>query len=190
MSKQDRNSNDAEVKRLNGVNVTALKKTIEAITQDPAMGDFKFRVKNNWINGANNRAAVGRFHGAHQEIEHARPHTIDADEPAVLLGEDRGANPVETLLAALSGCMTTTLVYKSAALGYKVDAVESSYEGDIDLKGLLDIAKVDQGYKEIRVKFKVKGETPAETIKELVQTSPVFDTLRRPIQIKIEVEKV
>jgi uncharacterized OsmC-like protein len=190
MTTQDKNPDKAAVKQVNGVNVTALNKTIEAITHDPAMGDFKFRVKNNWINGANNRAVVGGFHGAHQEIEHTKTHTIDADEPAVLLGEDKGANPVETLLAALSGCMTTTLVYKSAALGYKVDAVESSYEGDIDLKGLLDIAKVDQGYKEIRVKFKVKGETPAEMIKELIQTSPVFDTLRRPIQIKIDVEKV
>ncbi|MEJ2109117.1 MAG: OsmC family protein [Acidobacteriota bacterium] len=190
MATQNRDLNESKEKKMNGVDVTALKNTIEAITQDPAMGEFKFRVKNDWINGANNRAEVGGFHGAHKEIEHTRTHIIDADEPAVLLGEDKGANPVETLLAALSGCMTTTLVYKSSALGYKVDAVESSYEGDIDLKGLLEIAKVDQGYREIRVKFKVKGDVPADKIKELVQTSPVFDTLRRPIQIKIDVEKV
>lgn len=177
-------------KVLNGVNVTQLGETITSLRQDPALGDFKFRVHNKWNDGANNQATVGNFYGAHQENVHKKTHRIDADEPPVLLGEDNGPNPVETLLAALSGCMTTTLVYKSAAHGYKIDAVESSYEGDIDLRGLLEVADVNQGYNEIRVKFKVKGETPPELINKLVQTSPVFDTLRRPIKIKIDVEKV
>lgn len=174
----------------NGVNVTQLGDTIKAITNDPAMGDFKFRVKNKWKNGSRNTAAVQSFYGAHQEIGHERQHVIEADEPAILCGEDTGPNPVETLLAALSGCMTTTLAYKTAAQGQKIESIESSFEGDIDIKGLLEIADVDEGYKEIRVKFKVKGDASEEEIKRLVQTSPVFDTLRRPIKFKIDVEKV
>jgi hypothetical protein len=32
----------------------------------------------------------------------------------VLLGEDRGANPVEFVLHALAACLTTSLVYHAA----------------------------------------------------------------------------
>ena len=115
---------------------------------------------------------------------------IDHDEPPILLGKDRAPNPVEVLLAALSGCMTTTLAIYSAAEGIKLEKIQSDYEGDIDLQGFLGIKEdVNKGYNEIRVKFKVKGDATEEKIKELVQNSPVYDTLRRPIQIKIDVEK-
>lgn len=46
------------------------------------------------------------------------------------------------------------------------------------------------GYREIRVKFKVKGSVDEATVRELVRKSPVYDTLANPVKIKIEVEKV
>ena len=46
------------------------------------------------------------------------------------------------------------------------------------------------GYREIRVKFKVKGDVDEATIQELVRKSPVYDTLANPVKIVIEVEKV
>ena len=64
---------------------------------------------------------------------------LDADEPPVLLGEDRGPNPVEYALSALSACMTTALVYHAAAKGYELEEVESRWEGDLNLKGFLGI---------------------------------------------------
>jgi uncharacterized OsmC-like protein len=41
-----------------------------------------------------------------------------------------------------------------------------------------------------RVKFKVKGDLDEATIRELLDKSPVYDTLANPVKIKIEVEKV
>ncbi|MBL8659441.1 MAG: OsmC family protein, partial [Rhodospirillales bacterium] len=38
-------------------------------------------------------------------------------EPPVLLSDNEGANPVEFLLHALAGCVTTTLVLHAAARG-------------------------------------------------------------------------
>jgi len=109
----------------------------------------------------------------------------------VLLGEDNGANPVEYVLAGLSGCMTTTLAYHAASRGMKIEEIRSEYEGDIDLHGLLDLdPNVRAGYREIRVKFKVKGEVDEATVRELIRKSPVYDTLANPVKIKIEVEKV
>jgi uncharacterized OsmC-like protein len=109
----------------------------------------------------------------------------------VLLGEDNGPNPVEYVLAGLSGCMTTTLAYHAAGRGHKIEAISSEFEGDIDLRGLLDIdPNVRSGYREIRVKFKVKGDIDEATIQELVRKSPVFDTLANPVRIVVDVEKV
>jgi len=176
---------------LNGVDVTRLTGTIKAIQQDPGLGDFKFRARNEWDIGGHNVATIDTFHGTRQEMEHKHPFVFDADEPAVLLGEDSGANPVEFVLAGLSGCMTTTLAYHAAGRGLKIDEIRSEYEGDIDLRGLLDIdPTVRPGYREIRVKFRVKGDIDAATVQELVRKSPVFDTLSNPVRIRVDVEKI
>ena len=62
---------------------------------------------------------------------------LDKDEPPILLGENHGPNPAECTLAALNGCLTTTLIYHAAAQGVKIDEVESILAGDIDIQGLL-----------------------------------------------------
>ncbi|MGE3310099.1 MAG: OsmC family protein [Limisphaerales bacterium] len=175
----------------NGVNVTKLAGTIRAIQKQPELAQFKFRACNTWDIGGHNVATVDTFHGTCQELEHKAPFVMHADEPAVLLGEDNGANPVEFVLAGLSGCMTTTLAYHAAGRGLNIEEISSEYEGDIDLHGLLDIdPNVRAGYREIRVKFKVKGDVDEQTVQELVRKSPVYDTLANPVRIKIEVEKV
>ena len=185
------NTTDRKAVMQNGVNVTALGATIEAIRQQPKLAQFKFRARNQWDSGPHNVATVDDFYGTCQEMEHKQPFTMHADEPPVLLGEDRGANPVEYVLAGLSGCMTTTLAYHSAARGLNIESIESKFEGDIDLQGLFDLdPNVRPGYREIRVKFRVKGDADEATIQELLRKSPVYDTLANPVKIKIEVEKV
>jgi uncharacterized OsmC-like protein len=185
------NTTDRPAITQNGVNVTALLATVEAIRQQPELAHFKFRARNQWDTGSHNVATVDDFYGTCQQMEHKQPFTFHADEPAVLLGQDRGANPVETVLAGLSGCMTTTLAYHSASRGLHIESIESEFEGDIDLQGLLDLdPNVRSGYREIRVKFRVKGDADEATIQELLRKSPVYDTLANPVRIKIEVQKV
>ena len=176
---------------LNGVNVTKLGQTIEAVKQDNEIAQFKFRARNQWDIGGHSQPTIDTFYGACQEMEHKQPFKFDSDEPAVLLGEDSGANPVEFVLAGLSGCMTSTLAYHAASRGLKIEDISSEYEGDIDLRGFLAIDQnVRPGYREIRVKLKVKGDVDEATIQELIRKSPVYDTLANPVKIKIEVEKV
>ena len=112
----------------------------------------------------------------------------------MLLGEDRGANPVEYVLNALAGCMTTTMVYKAAVHGIKIEEVESELEGDLDLRGLLQISdEVRNGFQNITIKFKVKTEgNDAEHLKvleELCITSPVFDIVTNQVPVNVSVEK-
>ena len=176
---------------LNGVNVTKLGQTIEAVKQQPEIAQFKFRARNEWDTGGHNVATVDTFYGTSQEMQHKQPFVMHADEPPVLLGNDNGANPVEFVLAGLSGCMTTTLAYHAAGRGLKIDEIRSEFEGDIDLQGLLGTdPNVRSGYREIRVKLKVKGDVDEATVQELVRKSPVYDTLANPVKIKIDVEKV
>lgn len=176
---------------LNGVNVTRLGQTIEAVRQNTEIGQFTFRARNQWDTGGHNQATIDTFYGTCQELEHKHRFVLDADEPPVLLGEDKGANPAELVLASLSACMTTALAYQAAKRGLKIEDIRSEYEGGVDLRGFLEIdPNVPPGYREIRVKFKVKGDVDEATVQELVRKSPVYDTLTNPVRIKVEVEKI
>jgi hypothetical protein len=44
---------------------------------------------------------------------------------------------VEVLIHALAACLTASLVYHAAAKGIRIEGVESSIEGDLDLRGFL-----------------------------------------------------
>ena len=175
-------------KIVNGVDVSALEETIGAIQNQPELAEFKFRAENQWQGGSQNRTAIKGFYGTCQEISHAQPFELNADEPPVLLGKGESANPVEYLLTALSSCMTTSLAYHAAAQGIEVEGIESSYEGDINAKGFLDFdPNVRNGFREIRAQFKVKSEADKERLAELVRKSPVFDIVTNPTPVKVNI---
>jgi uncharacterized OsmC-like protein len=159
----------AEGIEVNGVNVDQLMQTVVAIKGRPSLARFNFRAQNRWIDGGHNRSTVKDFYGAGREDDsRGSAFVLDSDEPAVLLGDDRGANPVEFVLHALAGCLTTSLVYHAAAQGIKIDEVESSLEGDLDLHGFLGLRDdVRNGYENLRVTFRVKADAPEEKIREL-----------------------
>ena len=179
-------------KIMNGVNLSKLMETVKAIQSRAELAYFKFRAKNRWVNGGHNKITVQDYYGACEEMKsRSKPFVLDADEPPVLLGTDKGPNPGEYLLTALSSCMTTTIAYHSAAQGLNVQEIEMEQEGDVDLHGFLDLdPKVRNGYKEIRVKVRVKGDPDQNQIKELVKKSPVYDSLVNPLPVKITVEKI
>jgi len=182
-------------KIVNGVNVDNLFTTIDVVRSSPAIAKFNFRLTNKWEGGAHNRSAVNTYYGAGQEFSRSKSFVLHADEPAVLLGEDSAANPVEHLLHALAACMTTSMVYHAAARGIQVEEVESSFEGDIDLHGFLDLdPKVRKGYQGIRVTFKLKANVPDEQLQEIVQLgsgfSPVFDSLTKGVPVSVTAERM
>ena len=55
---------------------------------------------------------------------------------------------------------------------------------------LQEPAELDSDLAFKRVTFKVKGDGDAELLAKLCQLSPVFDTLARPVDIRVSVEKV
>jgi uncharacterized OsmC-like protein len=138
---------------------------------------------------------VNEFQGANQDLSRPSTFVLDADEPAVLLGTDQAANPVEYLLHALASCLTTSMVYHAAARGIELEEVESSFEGDLDLHGFLDLDKsVRKGYQGIRVNFKIKADVPDSQLQEIVELgtghSPVFDSLTKGVPVSVKAERL
>lgn len=176
---------------INGVNVTALGQTVEAVQGKPEIAKFQFRARNCWKRGGLNRTEIKGFYGACKEDDtRIEPFILENDEPPVLLGEDQAPNPVEYVLHALAGCMTTTMVYHAAARGIHIRSVESELEGDLDLHGFLRLDEtVRNGYQNIRIKFKVDSDATSEQLADLARISPVFDIVSNPVNVNISLEK-
>jgi uncharacterized OsmC-like protein len=176
--------------RVNGIEMSVLKATISAIEADPELGKCNFRARNKWIDANHNRSIISGFYAAKQEIAHKQEFELHADEPAILAGDDQGANPVEHLLNALAACVTTSLVAHAAVRGIQIEELESELEGDIDLRGYLGLAAdVPRGYTNIRVRFKVKSdEENMGRLKRLAEFSPVYNTLLNGVKVDLQVE--
>lgn len=175
---------------VNGVDVNTLMGTVNVIKDDPGLGACHFRATNTWLSGAHNRSRVTQFHGARQDIAHKLAFSMDADEPAILAGDDNAANPVEHLLHALASCLTTSMVAHAAVRGIPIESLQSELEGDLDLRGFLGLAAdVPKGFTAIRAKFQVKakpGDVPR--IRELAAFSPVFNTLMQGARVDVQIE--
>jgi len=180
---------------VNGVDVARLVETIDSVKSQPELAKFKFRVANRWMGGGENQSRVDGFYGCNEEMQRGRLFTLVADEPELLLGRDEGANPVEYLLHALAACVTTSMIYHAAAKGIRIEAVESSLEGDVDLRGFFGIDPgVRNGYQEIRMKLKIKADASDDEIQELGRLgpsfSPVFDSITRGVPVAVTAERI
>ncbi|MHC4951483.1 MAG: OsmC family protein [Planctomycetota bacterium] len=174
----------------NGVNMDALGQTVEAIQDNPQLAKSTFRVRNKWISGGVNQTCVQNFQSLGQENAHQQDFVLQADEPLALGGTDQDANPVEHLLNALAGCVTTSIVAHAAVRGIPLEEIESQLEGDIDIRGFLGLdPSVPKGYQNIRITFKVKA-APEDIakLKELAEFSPVYNTLTQGANVDIQIE--
>ncbi|GAA5126365.1 OsmC family protein [Haloechinothrix salitolerans] len=173
----------------NGVDVTQLVRTVEAIKNDPSLAAFRFRASNTWLGGGRSRTSIDGFYGAGDEdSSRTTPFTLEGDEPPVLLGENTAPNAVEAILHALASCLAVGVAYNAAAQGIELRGLAFDLEGELDLHGFLGLSDdVRPGYSDIRVTCRVDSDAPAEKIDELCayaqRTSPVLDILRNPVNV-------
>mgnify|MGYP001549756718 FL=1 len=176
---------------VNGIHLETLQQTVNAIDQQPDLGQCRFRARNTWLGGNHNCSTITGFYGAGQEIAHKQTYELHADEPPILAGNDDGANPVEHLLNALAACVTTSMVAHAAVRGIHIEELESELEGDIDLRGFLGLDDdVPKGFTDIRIRFRVKSDVDnMERLKRLTAYSPVFNTITQGANVDIQVER-
>lgn len=178
----------------NGVDTATLFATLDAITAQPEIAQFRFRARNRWVDGGHNRSTIKDFYAAGAEdTSRTQQFVLDAGEPAILLGSDTGPNPGEFLLHALAACVTTALVYSAAARGVRLTSVESSLEGELNLQAAMGVNTTDyrNGFERIRMTVTIAGDAPPEKLRQIVQRgadrSVVFDSVSAGVPIVLDV---
>lgn len=177
---------------LNGLDLDALHRTVAALKDTPTLARFEFRARNRWIGGGENRSTIREFFGAGREDDsRSEAFEFTNGEPPVLLGNNEGANPVEFLLHALAGCVTTTTVLHAAARGIEIRSLSTELEGTIDVQGLLDLdPEATIGYEQIQIRMHIEADCSDEELDALVafarNHSPVCNTVCRPVPVRVE----
>jgi uncharacterized OsmC-like protein len=178
-------------KTVNGLDVQQAMATIAAIKADPSIARFQFRAKNTWVNGGENVSTIRDFFGGGvEDSSRTEPFEFVNGEPPVLLGNNEGANPVEFLLHALAGCVTTTFVLHAMARGINIHSLSTELQGDLDVHGLLGLDDaVSPGYESILVRLKVDADCSEGELDDLIAYaqahSPVCNTVCRPVPVTV-----
>ena len=185
----------AQSNSINGVNVDQLVQTVQAVQGDADIAKFKFRSTTKWISGGHSETKIQSFYGAKQEDQsRTEPLVLVGDEPAILLGKNKGPNAVEAVLHALSSCLSVGIVYNAAAQGITIDSLEFDVEGDLDLHRFLGLSETQRpGYENIVVTVKAITSASDEEFDQLLayvkKTSPVLDIISNPVPVTIETSK-
>ncbi len=172
---------------------TRLFATLDVLKAQPELATFRFRATNQWMGGSHNRSTIKDFYAAGgEDTSRVAPFTLDAGEPAILIGSDDGPNPAEFLRHALAACVTTSLVYAASARKVKLTAVSSTLEGDLDVMGAMGLSDdVRNGFQQIRMTIRIAGEATPEKLREVVQRgtdrSVVFDSITRGVPVSVDV---
>lgn len=179
---------------INGLDVGQISATMDAVTADPALGRFQFRARHEWIDGSYSRTTIKDFYGVGQEdASRTSAFTVDADEPPVLLGQNRAPNASEYVLHALAACLTGTIVFHAAARGIALEGLEVTIQGDLDAQGILGLNdSVRPGYEQIRATIEVTGDFDENQLAELASLtrySPVRDLVANPVPVAIDVAR-
>ncbi len=171
----------------NGIDVEALHTTIEAVKQNPGLGQCTFHARTVWKGGFRNQAEIGDYVQAERPVDRGRTFHLWGDHPEALLGQNTGPAAVETLIAAAGTCIAGGWAMFGAAMDIPVEALEIDLEGDIDLQGSMGLAQgVRPGLERIRGIIYVKSPASDEQLQQLKETveklSPVVDSLRVPVE--------
>jgi uncharacterized OsmC-like protein len=180
----------------NGIDVTRLVGTIEAIQDDPRLAAFTFRARTSWQEGTHNVGEISSFvHAGEEDHTRAAPFVLEGDEPPVLLGSNSGPNAVELLLQALAFCYAVGYVANAAARGIDLTRMDYEIEGDFDVRPFLGLEGSRPGFTAIRARgiLSSPNATP-EQLEELCRyvqdTSPVRDCLTNPVPVETTLEVV
>jgi len=96
----------------------------------------------------------------------------------------------DMLLEALVACAGVTLKAVATALGVSLKDARLTAEGDLDFRGTLGVAKdAPVGFREIRLRFDLDTDAPAEQKKKLIELTErycvVLQTLRQGPPVRV-----
>ena len=159
----------------------------------PSLGVFQFRAHNHWIDGAHNRSTIKALLRRRPGGRDARrsAFTLDAGEPAILLGTDTGAEPGRAPAAR------ARRVPDDVAGLRRGGAQGAPDRGRVDARGRHGRPRrarpLRRGAQRLHAasacSFKVKGDAPPEKLREVVERaqarSAVFDMVTNGVPVEV-----
>ena len=176
----------------NGVNTEALLGARDALREAPEAAQFTWKATSEWIKGTHSRQTIEGFKGLGADQQHNKAFVLEGDHPNVFASEDHAPTPVETVLAALAGCLTAGVAAVAQNRGIQLKSVTATVEGDHDILGILGgDPEVRNGFNDVRVTFDIDADASKEEIAALVaqsqKRSAVFDALTNPTNVTVSV---
>jgi len=176
----------------NGVNVAALLGAREALSKTPEAAQFKWRASVKWVNGTHSMSRVEGFYGLGTEQKHKTVFSFEADHPEIFASADRGATPVELVLAGLASCLTAGVASVAQLREIQLRSVTATLEAGMDIRGILGVdADVRNGFDGVKVTYKIDADASPDDIKALVaqsqKRSAVYDIITNPTNVSVEV---
>jgi len=176
----------------NGVNSAALIGARDALRETPAAAEFTWRVTSEWVGGTYSRQTIEHFDGLGAQHAHKQTFMLEGDHPEVFASEDRAPAPVETVLAALAGCLTAGVAAVAQHRGIQLRSVKATVEGQHNILGILGgDPEVRNGFNDVNVHFDIDADATPEEIAALVaqsqKRSAVFDALTNPTPVRVSV---
>ena len=187
-------STETEKQVQNGVNVDALLGAREALSKAPDAAKFNWKASCQWKNGTHSQTSIQGFYGLGQQQSHKTEFTFDTDHPEIFASEDKGATPVEMVLAGLAGCLTAGVASIAQLRKIQLRSVKATLEGAMDIQGILGIdSDVRNGFNDIKVNFEIDADASKDDIEALVaqsqKRSAVFDVITNPTNVSVSVSK-
>lgn len=176
----------------NGVNSAALVDARGALSKAPEAAEFTWRASCSWIHGTFSKSTVEGFSGLGTDHVHKSTFTFAADHPECFASEDRGATPVELVLAALASCLTGGLASVAQHRGIQLTSVTATIEGNMNVLGMLGAdPDIRNGFNDITVRFDIDADASDDDIRALVaqsqKRSAVYDIVTNPSHVTVEV---
>ena len=185
-------STETEKQVQNGVNVDALLGARDALSKAPEAAKFNWKASCKWLNGTHSQTSIQGFYGLGQQQSHKTEFTFDTDHPEIFASEDKGATPVEMVLAGLAGCLTAGVAAVAQQRSIQLRSVRATLAAEMDLHGILGAdPDVRNGFSGVTVSYQIDADATAEEIRALVaqsqKRSAVYDILTNPTSVTVDV---
>lgn len=116
---------------------------------------------------------------------------VIADQPKQMSGFDKGSNPQELLLTAVSADLAYGVQRAASGAGVPVTRVEVDCYGQLDIRGMQNVSKeVPARFHGLRFRADIESDAPADQVRaavlDAVRSSVPLAALRRANEIAVE----
>lgn len=155
---------------MNGISLEKLSQTVDVIKENRELAMKKWTANIKWQDGVKNQIGIRNFT------------PFIADEPEILGGTDKGANPIEYLIGAIGSCFAITFQVMASQKGIKLEMVEVDVETDLNAAVFLGLEEGYGGILNTVINLNVTSSASEEEVNELaniaLSISPVIDSIK------------